>query len=82
MHKDSQILFTIVKMKIGVQRSDKTGHIQGSMAVDDLIYKAEIETQIKRTNVWIPRGKEGWWDELGDWDWHIYTLDTMYKIDN
>ena len=23
---------------------------------------------------------EGEWDELGDWDWHIYT--TMYKIDN
>ena len=28
----------------------------------------------------------GWWggewrcDELGDWDWHIYT--NMYKIDN
>ena len=20
------------------------------------------------------------WDELGDWDWHIYT--TMYKTDN
>ena len=22
------------------------------------------------------------WDELGDWDWHIYTIDTAYKIDN
>ena len=21
-----------------------------------------------------------WWNELGDWDWHIYT--NMYKIDN
>ena len=20
-----------------------------------------------------------WWDELGDWDWHVYT--NMYKID-
>ena len=20
--------------------------------------------------------------ELGDWDWHIYTIDTMYKMDN
>ena len=27
-------------------------------------------------------GKEGGWDELGDWDWHIYTVDIMYKIDN
>ena len=28
---------------------------------------------------------EGWGQgggELGDWDWHIYTIDTMYKIDN
>ena len=23
--------------------------------------------------------KVGGWDELGDWDWHIYTI--MYKID-
>ena len=44
------------------------------IGIDDLIYKAEIETQ-------IPGGK-GWWDELGDWDWRIYTTDTMYKIDN
>ena len=22
------------------------------------------------------------WDELGDGDWHIYIIDTMYKIDN
>ena len=35
--------------------------------IDDLICKAEIETQMQRTNVWIPRGKWGW-DELVDWD--------------
>ena len=34
---------------------------------DDLICKAEIETQMQRTNLWIPRG-EGERDELGDWD--------------
>ena len=33
--------------------------------IDDPICKAEIATQIKRTNVWIPRGKGGW-EELGD----------------
>ena len=27
-------------------------------------------------------GKGRGWDELGDLDWHIYTIDTMYKIDN
>ena len=25
---------------------------------------------------------EGEWDELGGWDQHIYTIDTMYTIDN
>ena len=33
--------------------------------IDDLICKAEIETQTQRTNIWMPRGE---WDELGDWD--------------
>ena len=40
--------------------------------------------QMSRTNVWTPRGESCWggscgWDQLGDWDWHIYT--NMYKID-
>ena len=26
------------------------------------------------------RGKNVGWDELADWDWHIYTIDTMDKI--
>ena len=28
------------------------------------------------------KGERGAWEELGDWDWHIYTIDTMYKTDN
>ena len=42
------------------------------------ICKAEMETQMLRTNVWTPRGKAAggwwwwwwwwWWDGLGDWD--------------
>ena len=36
--------------------------------IDDLICKAEIETQMQKTNVWIPRGKEVGREELGDWD--------------
>ena len=35
--------------------------------IDELVCKAEIETQMQRTNVWIPRG-EGEWDGLGNWD--------------
>ena len=29
------------------------------------------------------QGRQGvGWEELGDWGWHINTIDTMYKIDN
>ena len=31
-------------------------------------------------NIYMVPQKKGEWDELGDWDGHIYT--TMYKIDN
>ena len=51
-------------------------------SVDDLIYKAETETQRSRINIWLPSREKGMWDELEDWDWHIYIIDTMYKIDN
>ena len=37
---------------------------------DELICKAEIDTQTQRTNLWIPRGQEKW-DELGDQDWQV-----------
>ena len=28
------------------------------------------------------KGERGGWDELGGWDGHTYTIDTMYKIDD
>ena len=28
------------------------------------------------------KGESIGWDELGDWNWHMYTIDTMYKLDN
>ena len=46
---------------------------------DELICKAEIETQMQKTNVWIPREEEEW-DGLGDRDLHVYS--AMYKTDN
>ena len=30
----------------------------------------------RRVTKWRRKG----WDELEDWDWHICTIDTMYKI--
>ena len=35
--------------------------------------------RVRRANVWIPM-REGGWDGLGGWNWHIYR--TIYKIDN
>ena len=36
----------------------------------------------KWENKYMAPRKDGRWDELGDWDCHIYVIDTMYKIDN
>ena len=46
--------------------------------VDELICKAEIDTQTenKRMDTKWGRGQNG----LEDWDWHIYTV--LYKIHN
>ena len=51
---------------------------QEKIDIDDLIYKAEIETQMQRTNM-DPKEEKWGWDELGDQDGHIYTIDTMHK---
>ena len=47
------------------------------IGIDNLIYKAEIETQMYRTNIWIPRGKEegGMNSEIGI---DIYTLLILF----
>ena len=38
------------------------------IGIDELIYKAERETQMQSTNVWTLRGQGRMWDELGDQD--------------
>ena len=42
-------------------------HILQKNDIDDLICKAEIETQKQRTNIWLPE-QERVWDVLGGWD--------------
>ena len=46
---------------------------------NEFIYKAEIETQIYKSNLGLPRGNGGK-DELRDWDWQVHA--TIYKTDN
>ena len=41
------------------------------------------DTDVEDKRMDTKGGKQGggwWWDELGDWDWYIYT--DMYKIGN
>ena len=40
----------------------------------------------KKEQIYVYQGgkRGGNWEgeELRGWDWHIYTIDTVYKIDN
>ena len=38
------------------------------------------DTDIENKRVDI-KGEEGW-EQVGLWNWHIYTIDTMYKIES
>ena len=49
--------------------------------IDDLICKAEIETQVQRTNVWIPKGNDRV-GEIGRLRLTLMHFDTVYKIDS
>jgi len=49
--------------------------------INDLICKTEIQTQTQRPNIWIPRRMWGW-EGMEDWDGRMYTIDTVFKIDN
>ena len=70
-------LETVIQSEVSQKGKNKYRvlmHICGIQknGTDEPVCKAEIETQMQRTNVWTPRGEgeEGWWwwDELGDWD--------------
>ena len=52
----------------GIQKNDR----------DYFICKEEVEMQTYRTKIWIPKEKEMGSEELRDWTWHIYTIDTMH----
>ena len=40
--------------------------------------KRDTEAKIQTHNKCMDMRKGGW-DELGDGDWHIYSIDTLYK---
>ena len=57
-------LETVIQSEVSQKEKNKYHilmHICGiyKNGIDDLTCKAEIETQMERTNIWIPRGKWG-----------------------
>ena len=36
--------------------------------INELFYKTETDSQILKSNLWLPKGKHGGSDKLGDWD--------------
>ena len=54
--------------------------VKKKKSTNELIYKTEIVTDVKNKFM-ITRGW-GERDKLGDWDWYIHTINTMYNIDN
>ena len=45
-------------------------------------YRSYLQSRNRSTNVQNKYMERGRWNELGDWDWHIYTIDSLHKIDN
>ena len=37
-------------------------------STNELFHKTEIDSQTKKTNLWLPEGKGGGRDKLGVWD--------------
>ena len=69
-------LETVTRSEVSQKEKNKSRiltHICGIQknGTDELVCKAEIETQMQRKNIWTPRGESGEGggrDELGDWD--------------
>ena len=83
-------LETVIQSEVSQKEKNKyhiLRHICGIQknGTDEPVYKAEIETQIQRTNVWTPTGEGGGAGGGGGMNWEIgidiYTL-ICIKIDN
>ena len=66
-------LETVIQSEVSQKEKNKyriLTHICGIQknGTDEPVCKAEIETQMQRTNIQTTKGSNGGWDELGDWD--------------
>ena len=64
---------TVTQHKVNQKKSYSYIYVElEKTVIYNPIYKAEIDTQTQRANVWTPRGGRGW-DELRDGQ-DVYTL--------
>ena len=71
--------------EVSLRKKDKylmtlliSGTFKKNHGTNEPIYKTEIESQMQKTNLRLPKGKRQ--DTTGDGDRHIHT--TKYKVDN
>ena len=82
-------LETVIQSEVSQKEKNKyriLTHVCGIQknGTDELACKAEIETQMQRTNVWTPRGKNGVGGGGMNWEIgiDIYTLICIKQITN
>ena len=67
-------LETVIQSEVSQKEKNKyriLTHIRGTQknGTDELVWRADVETQMQRTNVWTPRGESG-----GGWGWGCNEL--------
>ena len=84
-------LETVIESEVSQKEKNKyciLTYICGTQknGTDELVCRAEIETQMQRTNVWTPRGESGSEGGGGGMNWEIgidiHTLICMKQITN
>ena len=85
-------LETVTQSEVNQKEKNKyriLTHVCGTQknGTDELVCRAEVETQMQRTNVWTPRGESGeGGDGGGGMNWEIgidiYTLMCIKQVTN
>ena len=82
---------TVIQSEVSQKEKNKYHilmHVCGIQknGTDELVCKAEIETQMQRTNVWTPSGESRGWGGGGGMNWEIgidiYALICIKQITN
>ena len=76
-------LETVIQNEVRKRKTNNTYCVESEKDVYRWSY---LQSRDKDTNIenkcMDTKGKMQRWDKLGDWDWHRYTSDTMYKTYN